>query len=85
MRVCARAQEEGQFSTPLSCVNIDTLRDSDAHSTVHVNKGDDVTMIRLHINTKWNPTRETDEMGGGGGGEGRRVEAILYIYIYFCK
>lgn len=46
------------FSSPLlSLVRyIDTLRDSAAHSSVHVNRQEDdrVTVIRLHINTEWN-------------------------------
>lgn len=80
MRACA--QKEGQFSSPLSCVNIDTLRESDAHSFIYVNKGDNVTTIRLHINIKWNldPMRETEWKRERE--EKKEIEIIIYIYIF---
>lgn len=79
MRVCA--QKEGQFSSPLSCVNIDTLRESDARSSIYVNKGDSVTTIRLHINITWNlgPMRETDEREREK--RRRRKWKLLHIFL----
>lgn len=61
---CVRTRGAREGQVLLSSVRyIDTLRDSVAHSSAYMNKkGDSITVIRLHINTKCNlnPMREIE-------------------------